>query len=157
MAQYNEVYEIEAAILTGLIPIMENAITVEASHAIREAAMEKVYSYPSQFKLGVNPDPRAYQSRRYASGGLADISTYEANYHPNIQELSIEVKTPWQNIGFRHTTGEGTGGNELADVIENNRMYHAPKRPFIKRAEQIIKSNHNRLEEIIVKYLDRTI
>lgn len=146
MAQYNEVYEIEAAILTGLIPIMENAIKVEASHAIREAAMEKVYSYSPQFN-----------HRRLAIGGIADVMTYDANYHPNIQELIIEVKTPWQNIGFRHTTGEGTGGNELADVIENNQIYHAPKRPFIKRAEQIIKSNHNRLEEIIVKYLDRTI
>lgn len=157
MASYNEVYEIEAAILNGLIPVMENAIKVEASAAIREAAMEKVYSYEPQFKIGTEPDPRTYRSRRYALGGIADTHTYEANYHPNIQELIIEVKTPWQNIGFRHTTGAGTGGNELADVIEQNQMYHAPARPFIKRAEQILRSNHKRLEEIIAQYLNRTV
>lgn len=157
MATYNETYEIEAAILRELIPVMENAIKVEASAAIREASMEKVYSYESQFKIGTEPDPRTDRSRRYALGGIADTHTYEANYHPNIQELIIEVKTPWQNIGFRHTTGAGTGGNELADVIEQNQMYHAPARPFIQRAEQILKSNHTRLEEIIAQYLNRTV
>ena len=143
MGTYNETYEIEQAIKDNLQGIMENAIRIEASAAIREAAMERVYSYSPEFN-----------HRRYAIDGIADTHTYVANYHPEDQEIIIEIKTPWQNIGFRRTTGMG---NELADVIESSKMYHAPARPFTKRAEQIISSNRNRLAEIIAQYLNRTV
>lgn len=147
MAQYNEVYEIEAAILTGLIPIMEGQITEDVKTAIVQAATSEVY---------MAYDPK-FVSRRWHNGGLADPSTYDAKYHPNIQELNVEIKTEWQNIGFRRTTGEGTGGNDLADVIEKNGMYNAPARPFIKQAENNIKSIKKILEDTIADHLNSTI
>ena len=147
MGQYNEVYEIEAAILTGLIPVMEGQITEDVKTAITQATVSEVY---------MAYDPK-FVSRRWHNGGLADPNTYEAHYHPNIYELDVEVKTGWQNIGFRRTTGAGTNGNDLADVIEKNGMYNAPARPFIKQAENNIKNIKTILEDTIADHLNRTI
>lgn len=147
MASYNEVYEIEAAILTNLIPVMEGQIAEDVKTAITQATVSEVY---------MAYDPK-FVSRRWHNGGLADPNTYNANYHPNIQELNVEVKTPWQNIGFRKTTGVGTGGNDLADIIENNGMYNAPPRPFIKQAENNIKNIKKQLEQTIADHLNSTV
>lgn len=153
MGQYNEVYEIETAIKASLEAIMKNAIKVEASEAISEAVRSEVYSYTPLYRGRED----TVASPRMRMGGLADVTTYKDNYDSENQELTIEVKTNWQNVGFRKTTGAGTGGNDLADVVEHNQMYHAPARPFIKRAEEIIASNHDRLEDIIAQYLNRTV
>lgn len=153
MATYNETYEIEAAIKEKLEAIMTNAIKVEASEAISEAVVSEVYSYSPIYRGRED----TIASPRMRMNGLADVTTYKANYHPEDQELIIEVKTDWQNVGFRRTTGVGTGGNDLADVVEKNQMYHAPARPFIRRAEEIITSKRVRLEDIIAQYLNRTV
>ena len=79
------------------------------------------------------------------------------HYHPNIQELIVEVKTEWANIGFRRTTGTGTGGNDLADVIEKSGMYGAGARPFLKKADDNIKNIKAQLEQTIADYLNKTV
>lgn len=155
MAQYNEVYEIEAAILTGLIPIMEGQITEDVKTAIVQAVTTEVYmGHDSKWE---GRPSEGLPSRRWHNGGLSDPSTYEAKYHPIIQELNVEVKTPWQNVGFRRTTGAGTGGNDLADVVEKNGMYSAGARPFIEQAENNIKNIKTILEDTIADHLNRTI
>lgn len=155
MGQYNEVYEIEAAILTNLIPVMEGQITEDVKTAITQATVSQVYmAYDSKWE---GRPSAGLPSRRWHNGGLADPNTYNANYHPNIMELSVEVKTPWQNVGFRRTTGTGTGGNDLADVIEKNGMYNAPARPFIQQADKNVKNIKTQLEQTIADYLNSTV
>lgn len=155
MASYNEVYEIEAAILTALIPVMEGQITEDVKTAITQATVSEVYmAYDSKWE---GRPSEGLPNRRWHNGGLADPNTYEAHYHPNIQELNVEVKTPWQNVGFRKTTGTGTGGNDLADIIEKNGMYNAPARPFIKQAENNIKNIKAELEKTIADHLNSTV
>lgn len=145
MASYNKISEIEIAIKRELPLVMEDEVKEQVENAIKWAT-SVVYSY--------NP---IYYNRRMSSGGLSDPNTYEANYYPSEQELIIDIKTPWQNVGFRRTTGEGTGDNELADVIEKNRIYHAPPRPFLRQAEEIVKSRKSQLEQIVADYLNKTV
>lgn len=162
MAQYNEVYEIEAAILTGLMGVMDpdqgGQVAEDVKTAIAQAVTKEVYmAYPSKLPPEVERDGVMVKTRRWHEGGLADPSTYDAKYHPNTQELNVEIKTEWQNIGFKRTTGAGTGGNDLADVIEENGMYGAGARPFIQQAENNIKNIKTILEETIADHLNRTI
>ena len=153
MAQYEETYQIEAAIKNHLETIMRTQIKEEASDAISEAVESEVYSYYPLY----TGRPDTVASPRKKAGGLGDKTTYIDNYDPDSRELIIEVKTKWQNVKFRHVDGSGTGGNDLANVVEQSQMYHAPARPFIKRAEEIISANQNRLEDIIAQYLNRTV
>ena len=153
MGQYEETYQIEAAIKEHLQAVMSTQIKEEASDAISEAVESEVYSHRPLY----TGRPDTIASPRKKAGGLGDKTTYIDNYDPDSQELIIEVKTEWQNVGFRPVDGSGTGGNDLADVVEHNQMYHQSARPFIKRAEEIISANQNRLEDIIAQYLNRTV
>ena len=147
MGTYNETYEIEQAIRNNLEAVMSGQIAEDAKTAITQATVSEVY---------MAYDPK-FVSRRWHNGGLADPNTYKANYHPDTLELIVTVKTEWQNLGFRRTTGIGTGGNDLADIIENNGMYNAPPRPFIKQAENNIKNIKKQLEQTIADHLNSTV
>lgn len=147
MGQYNETYEIEAAILANLEAVMEGQIAEDAKTAIVQATLSKVY---------MAYDPK-FMSRRWHNDGLADPNNYKANYDPSTRELVVTVEASWQNIGFIKTTGIGTGGNDFADVIEKNGMYNAPPRPFIQQAENNIKSIKSVLEATIADHLNKTV
>lgn len=155
MASYDEVYQLEGAILRELIPVMEGQITEDVKTAIVQATMSSVYAtYESRWE---GRPEEGLPPRRLSRGGLADPSTYDAKYHPNTQELIVTINTPWQNVGFRYTTGSGTGGNDLADVIEQNGMYNAPPRPFIKQADKNVNEISKFLEDTIADHLNKTV
>ena len=158
MGTYNETYEIEQAIRNNLEAVMNGQIAEDAKTAITQATVTKVYmAYDSKLPPEIERDEQPVRTRRWHEGGLADPNTYEANYHPDTLELIVTVKTEWQNLGFRRTTGAGTGGNDLADIIEKNGMYGAQARPFIKQAEDNIKTIKVELEKTIADYLNRTV
>ena len=140
MASYYEVYEIENAIDRELPLVMEDEIKEHVENAIKWST-SVVYSY----------EPLFYNRRR-GQGGLADPSTYKANYHPKDQELIIEIKTPWQQL-----RGGEIPSEDLADVISNNQVYNAPPRPFLKTAEQIVNSRRKQLEQIVADYLNKMV
>lgn len=136
---------------------MEGQITEDVKTAIVQAVTTEVYMGHDSKWEGRHTEKEDLPPRRWHNGGLADPSTYDAKYHPNIQELNVEVKTDWQDVGFRTTTGAGTGGNDLADVIEKNGMYSAGARPFIKQAENNIKNIKAELEKTIADHLNSTV
>ena len=153
MAVYEEIYQIEGAILRELITVMEGQIAEDVKNAITQATVSEVYmAYDSLLPPVITINGEEKRTRRWHNGGLADPNTYEATYHPNIQELNVKVNTPWQQL-----RGGATPGNDLADVIEKNGMYHAPARPFIQQAEQNIKNIKKQLENTIADHLNRTV
>ena len=153
MGSYNEISEIENAIKRELTVIMEGKIAEDVKTAITQATVSEVYmAHDSLLPPEMIINGQTVRTRRWHNGGLADKNTYKDSYDPVEQELKIEVKTDWQQL-----LGGAKPGNDLADVIENNGMYHAPARPFINEAEHIIKNQKKQLEETIADHLNRTV
>lgn len=155
MGSYYETIDIERAIEKALPSIMEGQIADDVRTAITQATVSEVYMAYDPIYQGRNGIP----GRRWHEGGLADPNKeyYVSDYDQKSMELTVQVKTPWQNRGFKTTTGAGTGGNDLADVIEKNGMYNAPARPFMKQADSNVKKIHNELENTIADYLNSVV
>lgn len=144
MASYETISQIDNALLKALTEVMEGQVKDDAREAIMLATNSNVYNAYSPI----------YNNRRWLEGGLADPETYNWNYDAGEQELTVKVATEWQNKGFRFTTGMGTGGNDLADVIEQNGMYNAPPRPFIKQAETNFRNKKSEIDSKMEAYLN---
>lgn len=142
MAVYNEVSDIEQAIIRELTPVMEGQIADDACKEIAQSVMTEVYA----------PYTPKFYSRRGASGGLMDKRTYVSNYDPTSRELRIEIKTEWQQL----YDGDIPSSDE-ADVVENNKIYGAPPRPFIKQADESISRTIQYFEQIVGDHLNKTV
>ena len=142
MATYNEVWEIELAIERELTPVMEGRIADEASEKIKQSVMTEVYA----------PYTPKFYSRRGSSGGLMDKGTYATSYDETSRELRIEVQTGWQ-----HLYGGDFPSSDEADVVENNKIYGAPPRPFIKQADESISRTIQYFEQIVGDHLNKTV
>lgn len=104
---------------------MVNDIAPKLIERIQQEAEATVYDYR----------PRYYRRREKNPGGLISPDTMSVDYNRLSQTLTISLNAEWQNKGFRYVDGSGTGGNKLADVVQQNWIYNAPPRSFVEAAE----------------------
>ena len=129
---YSSVAEYRMALKNAIDDAMDHEIAEKAQLAMMNAIEDYVYGVYSPIYTG---RPGTIKSPRRIHGGLKDRANLFPNYTPATMTLTIEAIAPWQNVGFKKTTGSGTGGNDLSEVIEQSGMYGAPPRPFAFYAE----------------------
>ena len=122
---FYSVAEYEAALNRAIDDAMESDIANNAVIAMQDSIEDNVYdAYDPEFN-----------HRRMEAGGLIAKANLTPTYIPGSKTLIIEATAPWQNIGFKTTTGTGIYDGDLSDVIEQKGMYGAPARPFAWFAE----------------------
>lgn len=136
---YEEIEQYETDIDLAIDTAMEGIVTENAKVAIQDSVASHVYSY--------NP---IFLSRWNTSGGLRDTSTMRDDYDSGSKTLTITMETEWQNRGFRYIDGRGTY-DDLADAVENNQIYNAPPRKFMKPAED--EYSHGQFEADLMSVL----
>jgi len=103
----------------------DGTVQTEAKKAIIRSAKENVYD--------AYPKPK-FESRRGTGksmgGGIMDEDNLLSFTSEKGFTLTIQNLATWQ-----HLYGGAYPSNDLADVIENNQIYGAPKRPFMQKAE----------------------
>lgn len=129
---FSSVQEYRMALDRAIDDAMTTTITSKAQEIIQKSMDEHVYSYTPRY----TGRPGTVRSPRKDAGGLRSKTYLTPNYFPGIKQLIIEANAPWQNVGYWRTTGDGTGGMELSDAIEEWDMYNAGARPFMKFAEE---------------------
>ena len=119
---FDSVELLEASIDHVVDEIMIRDIAPNLKQAVKRQAEANVYdSYSPQF-----------DSRWGTHSGITDERFMLTFYTRRVLTLVHDV--PWQNLGFRHTTGTGTYDN-LLDAIEKKGLYHAPPRPYLEEAK----------------------
>lgn len=119
---FETIDDYESALQLAIHGAMEGSVTENAMQAIADSVESHVYSYPT--------DAYFEERRRHEFGGHQDEWLMLDEYNAATFTLTIKMKVPWQ-----HLWGGPYPSADLSDVIEQNGMYGAPPRKFMKPAE----------------------
>ena len=110
------------AILRRLDLAVDDALRIEVADAVKAEMRTQVHE-----RVYNAYEPAFPESRRMDSGGLSDITNYDARVESG-HELVVENDTPMQH----------PNGSSLVEIVEEGRKsYHMPfPRPFVHEAEQ---------------------
>ena len=140
MAEYDSIAQFRRELDLAIDIAMQDKITDEAKKALAETAEKNVYE--------AYPDP-LFESRYGEDGGILDTHYMIDHYDSHTKTLEITQNTPWQHLGRRSENYPMTNLNE---VIQKNRIYHAPKRPYMSEAERTY--GKNQFEKDLIEALN---
>lgn len=138
--RFFDISHYEAGLDAAIDSAMESFVADKAKELIQESIDNNVYAAHHSGWTGPPPD------RRMKAGGIQDKANLFAEYSDHT--LTIREIAHWQNKFGKSVNSFSYSlppTSDLGEVIENNGIYGAPARPFMRTAEIIAQDRMDKI------------